>query len=165
MKTGNQEIRSHRDLQAMRVVIVRILAVIAALILLSPLLIIIYLFVGYWLLACDSMPLKTWTNIGGLDFAYVAKDCATLGSAWTHELQVGVHGWPWKERIFLVEPADDNLVPSIAVEDGAIVVDLTAVDDIIMAKNEWRGRPVRYHIGRIKYPHPLSPSDIELNLK
>ncbi|MGO9743647.1 MAG: hypothetical protein ACLPN5_19445 [Roseiarcus sp.] len=121
--------------------------------------------VGSQHLACISTPLKTWTNIGGLDFAYVEMDCDTLAKSLTHELQVGVHGWPWKERIFLVDPADYNLVPSIAIENGAIVVDLSAVDDIILAKNEWRGRPIRYHIGRIRYPHPLEPSDIKPNLK
>ncbi len=165
MKSDHQQFRSHRYLETIRVVTLWICTVIVALILISPLLIIIYIFVPMLLFPCDSAPLKTWTNIEGLDFAYVEMDCDTLAKSLTHELQVGVHGWRWKERIFLVEPADYNLVPTVAVENGAIVVDLPAVDDIILARNEWRGRPVRYHIGHIKYPHPLETSDIKLNLK
>jgi hypothetical protein len=129
------------------------------------LLIFIYLFAGFCFFACDSRPMKTWTNIGGLDFAYVEVDCDTLAKELTHELRVGVHGSSRRDTIFVVEPADFNLVPSIAVENGAIDVDLSAVDDIMLEKSDWHGRPIRYNIGHIRYPNGLTPDDLKLHLK
>jgi hypothetical protein len=125
----------------------------------------VYLAVRFYLLACVSTPLQTWTNVGGLDFAYVQVDCDTLAKTFTHELQVGVHGSSRRDTIFVVEPADFNLVPSIAVENGTIDVDLSAVDDIMLEKSDWRGRPIRYNIGHIRYPNGLTPDDLKLHLK
>jgi len=41
----------------------------------------------------------------------------------------------------------------------------SAADDIIMAESEWRGRPIRYRIGHIRYPGALDPADNQLNPK
>ena len=165
MKSDKQQFPPAQYLPEIKRVVLTIYTVLVALILLSPFLLIFYFFAGFWFFACNSTPLKTWTNLDGLDFAYIQVDCDTLAKELTHELQVGVHRLHWRETVFVVEPADFNLVPSIAVEDGAIVVDLSAVDDIILAKNEWRGRRIRYHIGHIKYPNGLTPDDLKLHLK
>jgi hypothetical protein len=152
MEGDKEQLLSARYLPGIKRVVLRILAIFAAAIFLSPFLFIIYIFGGILLFSCDSAPLKIWTNIGGFDFAYVRVACDTLAGGTTDELQVGVHRWHWKEAIFVVVPEDYNLLPSIAVENGAIVVDLSKVDEIILAKNEWRGHPISYRIGSDKYP-------------
>ena len=112
---------------------------------------------------CDTEPVKTVTNLHGLDFEVADADCALLGSNWETTVHISRSGRWNGSDIFIygpsfLPPQSMASVPEFSVsDDGDITVTVQEVDEILKQQSEWDGVHIHYKIGHIYYPTAVPP--------
>jgi hypothetical protein len=115
-------------------------------------------------IVCDTQPVKTVTNLHGLDFEVTQADCAFIGSNWETTIHASRTGRGNGSDIFIygpvfLPPLSVAPVPEFNVsDDGEITVTIEEVSGIVKKQSEWNGIPIHYRIGHIDYPTAPQPS-------